>query len=121
MKVLLDVHVSSRIATALRQQGHDVSRVADMDRQLPDDRILSHAIAEDRVLITEDSDFSDLIFVRGKAPPPGLVYIRCRPFDQVAAVPGVTMALADSRLAGHIAVVTAENIRFRPFPKVHTQ
>jgi predicted nuclease of predicted toxin-antitoxin system len=118
LRVLLDVHISNRIAAALREANHDVERIAEIDRQMADNQILSLAIAEGRVLVTEDSDFSELIFGKNTPVPPALVYVRCRPFDQQKIVTPILTALSDDRLPGHVAVVTPENIRFRLFPKV---
>jgi predicted nuclease of predicted toxin-antitoxin system len=117
LKFLLDVHISNRIAAKLRENGHDVVRVADIDREMQDHQIMSLAAAEQRIVITEDSDFSELIFAHDIQPPAALIYIRCHAFDQPQMPEAILAAVNDARLSGHIVVVTPETLRFRSFPK----
>ena len=49
----------------LRGRGHDVTAIAyDYPASLADEDVLAIAVAEDRVLITNDRDFGDLVFHR---------------------------------------------------------
>ncbi len=60
MKFLLDVCVSSRSLTKLlRDRGHDVRLAEDVDPRASDERILSLAREEGRILLTEDKDFGE--------------------------------------------------------------
>ncbi len=64
MRLLLDAHLSGpRIATALREAGHDV-RAADEERELDgwgDEELLALAAAEERIMVTFDvKDFPDI-------------------------------------------------------------
>src|ERR1051326_6876921 len=79
MKLLLDEHLSQRIAQALRARGHDVTSVSEMGLEgrldLP---VWEHAIAEARVMVTYDTahfpSLYTLLFQEG-IHPPGLVVI----------------------------------------------
>ena len=57
MKLFLDAHISARrVATPLRDQGHDV-RAADEERELDgltDEQLLSIAAGEERIFVTLD-------------------------------------------------------------------
>jgi hypothetical protein len=57
VKLFLDAHISGpRVATALRERGHDV-RAADEERELDgftDEQLLSLAAEEERVFVTFD-------------------------------------------------------------------
>lgn len=65
MKFLLDVCISSRSLTAfLVGQGHDVVSAITIDPRMSDTQLLEIALREDRVLITEDKDFGELLFVQ---------------------------------------------------------
>jgi predicted nuclease of predicted toxin-antitoxin system len=74
--VKLDENVPDSVATTLRDAGHDVALAR--DEQLvgaDDERVLSVATAEGRVLITLDLDFTDI----RRHPPqatPGIVVFR---------------------------------------------
>lgn len=64
MRLLLDAHLSGpRLASTLRQRGHDV-RAADEERELdgwPDEALLALASEEGRVMVSFDvKDFPDI-------------------------------------------------------------
>ncbi|WP_295528179.1 DUF5615 family PIN-like protein [Novosphingobium sp. Chol11] len=116
MKFLLDVHIGLQIAQTLEDAGHDVLRAALICPKDSDLEHIERARTEDRILISEDGDFTDLIFAHGHSAPPALIYIRCDPFEQSEIAAALLEVIKDKRLAGHVAVVTAEQVRFRRFP-----
>ena len=68
MRFLLDASASARaLRPLLEELGHDVTAIVDIDRQASDESILELAVAEERILITLDKDFGDLVFARGHA------------------------------------------------------
>lgn len=84
MKFLLDESAEFRIALFLRDAGHNVTAIAhEYPQSLPDREVLAIANAEQRILITNDRDFGELIF-REKLPHAGVIYFRL-PFDTTAA------------------------------------
>lgn len=117
MKFLLDVNISRRIASMLTDTGHDVTRAAITLPTATDAEILEVAIAEQRLVVTQDSDFSELIFAHGHPPPPAVLYIRCPPAEQPAIADRLLAAINDEPLIGHLVVVTPRENRHRPFPK----
>lgn len=117
MKFLLDVNIGSTVAKALAGAGHDVARAALLYPTWEDQRLLGLAVNEGRVIVTQDSDFTDLIFAHGALPPPGLIYVRSEPQNQPAMAGQIVDAVNDERLIGHITVVTEKLTRFRPFPE----
>ncbi len=67
MKFLLDVCVPSRsLAAFLVAHGHDVESALAIDQSASDDHLLALALQNDRVLITEDKDFGELVFVQAR-------------------------------------------------------
>ncbi len=84
MRFLLDESAEYRIATFLRQAGHDVTAIAyDHPQGLADIEVLRIAEAERRILITNDRDFGELIFRRGLSHS-GVIYFRL-PLDTTLA------------------------------------
>jgi predicted nuclease of predicted toxin-antitoxin system len=68
MKFLLDENADARLGDHLVQQGHNVTRIgSDYPAGLADHRVLSIAHEEQRILITNDLDFGEL--VSGSASP----------------------------------------------------
>lgn len=76
MKFLLDQSAEARIGTFLVSRGHDATRIAkDYPAGLPDEEVLAIAVSENRILITNDSDFGELIF-KLHHPHKGVIYFR---------------------------------------------
>ena len=116
MKFLLDVNVGTTIADALTGAGHQVVRVQLLTPRKEDEAILAWAVREDRLLISYDSDFTDLIFRDGKAPPPAVLYIRYEPHDLAPLARRIVELVRDELPIGHIVVIGPTETRFRPFP-----
>lgn len=117
MRFLLDVHISTSIARALSGAGHEVVRAALDYPRWSDEALLKLAVKQQWIVVTEDSDFTDLIYAEGHSPPPSLIYIRCEPEDQPLMADRVLQILDDKQLPGHIVVITPPHSRFRAFPK----
>ncbi|MBC7770327.1 MAG: DUF5615 family PIN-like protein [Phycisphaerales bacterium] len=83
-----------------------------------DAEILDLACTLDRILVTEDADFGDLIYRDGLRPPPGVILVMT-PFvhkteraDWIGrlAPPSLEAAL------GNFVVIGPTRYRYRPFP-----
>lgn len=60
---------------ALRQAGHDVIAICEFAKRMEDTDVIDLSMREDRVLITEDKDFGQLVYAHGHASR-GVVLIR---------------------------------------------
>lgn len=86
MRFLIDASLSFRIAEALQKAGHDAVHVKDvLTVDAPDSRIFDHAARDDRIVVSADTDFGELLARRG-TPRPSLILLRRRtrrrPSDQ---------------------------------------
>ncbi len=82
----------------------------------PDPEVLSRALVEDRILLTNDKDFAELTFLQQQAAA-GIVLIRLprlRGPEKAARVFEVVDGQGE-KLCGVFTVVEAEAIRRRPF------
>ena len=62
MRFLIDANLSPRLADRLRAVGHDAVAVRDVDLgSASDDEILDHAIADNRIVVSHDTDFGTLL------------------------------------------------------------
>ena len=78
MKFLLDVNAASRsMHTMLIGKGHDVLSASERDPRTTDADLLALAVKERRILITEDKDFGELVFVRSYPIRASSVSSRC--------------------------------------------
>jgi predicted nuclease of predicted toxin-antitoxin system len=76
MKFLLDENVDLRLDPFLKRQGHSVkSIVQDFPHSLTDTQVLTIARSEQRILLTNDRDFGELI-VRQHLSHRGVIYLR---------------------------------------------
>ena len=84
MRFLLDESVEARIGTFLTSLGHDAIRIGQdiLPPGLPDPQVLAIAHREQRILITNDRDFGELVF-RRRQPHAGVIYLRF-PLDATA-------------------------------------
>jgi predicted nuclease of predicted toxin-antitoxin system len=72
---LADECVAAPLVALLRTDGHDVLYVAEAAAGLSDPDVIALALREKRLLLTEDKDFGDLVFRRGREVP-GVVLMR---------------------------------------------
>jgi predicted nuclease of predicted toxin-antitoxin system len=62
MKLLADENLDLSVVARLREAGHQVLAVAEMESGISDDIVLDRANAEAAMLLTEDKDFGELAF-----------------------------------------------------------
>ena len=112
MRFLVDECIGPRVARWLRQLQHDVLSIYEESRGLDDDRVLQKAVAEDRILITGDKDFGEMIFREGKSHR-GVVLLRLRNEDAVSKIKVLDRLLEQysDQLMGNFAVVTEVTMR----------
>lgn len=78
MKFLLDQDVYAVTARFLRELGHDVLTVAEIGlHQAEDEALLLFAQQQQRILVTRDRDYGQLVFVRRLGA--GVLYLRMLP------------------------------------------
>jgi predicted nuclease of predicted toxin-antitoxin system len=70
MKLVVDMSLSPALAMMLTSSGHDaVHWSAVGPANAPDDEIMAWAVANDRIIITHDLDFGDLLYASGSTRP----------------------------------------------------
>ena len=65
-KILVDVSAGTSVADWLRAFGQDVVAVRDLDPRMSDTDILTLAVREQRLVITMDKDFGELVYRSGR-------------------------------------------------------
>jgi predicted nuclease of predicted toxin-antitoxin system len=115
MRFLLDQDVYAVTARFLVDAGHDVVLVAQIGlSQASDEEILRTAQEQNRILVTRDRDYGNLVFVR--AIGTGVIYLRVLP-NTVNAVHNelvrILQTYSEVELAGAFVVVEPDGHRFR--------
>ena len=114
MKFLFDESVELRLGSYLKVQGHDVKAIAtDYTYGVEDEEVLKIAKSEQRILITNDKDFGELVF-RYHLPHTGVILLRLK---------RVSFQMKQERLAEvitthkhalrHFLIVTLYTVRIR--------
>ena len=74
-RFLADESCDFNLVRILREAGHDVLAVCEISPRAEDLEVIERAVREDRVLLTEDKDFGQLVFAYGKDVR-GVVFFR---------------------------------------------
>ena len=115
MRFLLDECCDASLAFALREDGHDILYVAEDMPSAVDSAVLRRAFDEDRLLVTEDKDFGELVY-RLRLPTRGILLLRFAIDEEHLKLHRVRQVIhtASNRLAGAFVVIEANKTRFRP-------
>ena len=115
MQFSIDACVPAQLAVALRKLGADVT-LAFGRPAMPDAEVLSGSVSRDRVLITSDKDFGELVFRDGKAAV-GVVLLRFDIVTTALADEAATRILAlENSGRGLFAVLERASVRVRHMP-----
>ena len=119
-KLLADENIPAKAIDALRDAGCDVLSIREYAPGVADEEVLRIAVVQDRILVTFDRDYGELIFGQGHTPPPGVFYFRTFPADSREVSDTVLSLLADPEsIDGSMVIVSHQGIRRRRFPKAH--
>ena len=119
MKFLADMGISPCVVEELRQKGHDAVHLAEQGlNRMVDGDILQKARAEERVLLTHDLDFGELLAASGGKLPSVIIF---RLKDMRA--PNVSKHLfsiikgqSEALNQGAVLSVTEQRVRIRTLP-----
>ncbi len=114
MRFLADESVDRQIVDRLRQAGHAVHYIAEMDPGVSDDIVLQLANQEADLLVTADKDFGELIFRQGRFTR-GILLVRLAGLSPLEKGHLVAVAISQygAELPGAFAVLTARTLRIR--------
>ena len=118
MRIMADENFPRPALEALRRAGWDVFSIAEECPGASDEEVAALCADQQRILLTFDKDFGELIFHRGLSAGSGVVLFRITPNSpEEAAV--VALALVESQpdLRGFFCVVTRDRIRVRPLSR----
>ena len=114
MKFLIDESSGRKLFLFLKEKGFDVKFVAEIIPRVSDKEVLEFSEKENRILVTNDKDFGELIF-RLNQPSFGVILLRLNldtPKNRQNYVLAVIKRFSD-RLEGSFIVVTEGKVRIR--------
>lgn len=119
MRFLLDMNLSERVAAWLRTQGHDAVHVHEQRLGELDDRaIFAKAGEENRIVLTFDLDFADIVAASGEQTVSVILFrLRSMKAGRVVDRLSSVLAVADEMLEqGAVVIVEDARLRVRRLP-----
>ncbi|MFN0164855.1 MAG: DUF5615 family PIN-like protein [Bryobacteraceae bacterium] len=114
MTLFADEGVDRQIVERLREDGHAIQYVAELERGISDELVLSSSREMSAVLITADKDFGELVFRRGLTNT-GVLLVRLAGLTSATKAAIVSDAVRDhgNELACAFSVLSAGGMRIR--------
>ncbi len=116
MKFLADANIPRRLVDRLRATGHEIFwAYEDAAPGTSDEDLIGRAAAEDRVILTWDKDFGELVFSHGHRV--GVILIRMRNVSLKVLVDTVVDLVQSSDELQHLfVVIESGRVRRTPLP-----
>ena len=118
MRFLGDMGVSLRVLEWLRQQGHDAKHLREENlQQLPDRNIFQKAAEENRVILTFDLDFGEIV-ARSRGKRTGVILFRLSNTRAAHVIERLEVLLSGLKPwpANSVVIVEENRYRVRQFP-----
>lgn len=114
MKFVADEGIDIQIVNSLRANGHDILYIAEFASGSLDDVILKLANEEDRILMTRDKDFGELVF-RDKMIHSGIILNRLYKLSSEKKAQLILKVIGElqEQLIGAFTVIQPDKIRLR--------
>jgi predicted nuclease of predicted toxin-antitoxin system len=112
MRFLADESCDFGVVQSHRTRGHDVKAISETAPRASDEEVADLALREERVLITEDKDFGQLVYAHGQKTV-GVILLRF-PAKARKRIAGELVQLVEevgNSLIGSFAVVEPGRIR----------
>jgi len=119
MKFLADMGISPRVVRTLRDNGHDAIHLQEQGLgRMSDADVLIKARNEERVLLTHDLDFGELLATSGENLPSVIIFrlSDMRSENITRYLNGILAQQSQTLAKGAVCSVTEHKIRIRPLP-----
>lgn len=113
LKFLANVNIEKPIVDFLLKNGYDVKWVADIDKKMTDTQVCDLANKEQRVILTNDKDFSEIVFYQKKIVY-GIILFRIKGQNIHVKLTLLEKLLKNysDKIKNHFVVVTKEKLKF---------
>ena len=115
-RLLVNENFPAPAVKVLREDGYDVTSIAELSPGIYDSDVLAMAVKEQRWLITFDRDYGELLFAKGHSPPPTVILLRVKSYRPEDPANWIAQLIQDeSDYLGKFVVYDGSTIRSRPF------
>jgi predicted nuclease of predicted toxin-antitoxin system len=117
VNLLVDENISHRIVERLQRDGHTLVLVRDVAFGYQDRDILELARQRSWVILTEDTDFGELV-MQHHLPSAGVILLRLSGIARTAQPDFTAQAIAthSAALPGAFSAISPTGVRIRPLP-----
>lgn len=114
LKLLADESLEYRIVTFLRDKGHDIISIQELSPSISDKQVLHLACKEKRIILTNDKDFGDLVFLR-KEKHSGIILFRFKDEQLSNKIVALEQLFTNhlGKITGNFIVLESNKIRIR--------
>lgn len=111
MRFLVDECTGKKLCLLLEEKGHNMFFVGDIMPSAPDKEVIKKAADENRVLITDDKNFGEVVFKLGR-PTKGVILLRIDPVPK-KRIEAITHLLKNYRVRDRFIVLKEGAVRSR--------
>jgi len=103
----------------LKEKGYDILWIPDYDCRLKDDALIELANKEKRILVTNDTDFGEIVFLQKKISE-GIILIRVKgqEVNKKLRVLRKLIKFHSDKLRNNFIVISDRRIRIRPMEDI---
>ncbi len=114
-RILANENIPKVAVDTLRNAGHDVVWVSSDFPSIKDEAVMLFASMENRIILTFDRDYGELIFKRNMKAPLGVIYLRLgdNSPDELAKILLDYLSMSPSIFEGNFRVITRDGLRQR--------
>ena len=118
MRFLANENFPSASVHQIRAAGHDIAAIAEDSPGAKDSMVLSRAAQEERIVLTFDRDYGELIFRHKSLSPLGVIYFRFDPLTPEEPAQFLLQLLSQNQVGVErkFTVVERGQIRQHPLP-----
>jgi predicted nuclease of predicted toxin-antitoxin system len=120
IKFLANVNVEKPLIDFLNKKGFDVKWVTSIDKRMPDDRVCEITNSEQRIIITNDKDFGEIVFYQKKIAY-GIILMRVKGQNSSEKIILLDKLLENylDKIVNHFVVLTKTKFRFIPLEVIN--
>lgn len=119
IRFIADVNIEKSVIDFLIDAGYDVKWIPEYNCGICDDELLQMALKEKRILITNDKDFGELVFLQKKASS-GIILFRIKGQKveyKVNLMKKLLLNFSD-KLIKYFVIITEKKLRFMPMEDI---